>query len=914
MKKCLIIFVFLYFMLFGEIDRSIRNLGCRDFELDPKTLDWVYPSPAPTFYFGKASVDHSAYMPPVGNQGAQGSCVAWATAYYYKSYMLRRKHGPAWDLTQTQFQMSPSFVYNLINGGVDNGAFNADGFKCLADIGCAPLLDKPYNQSDSTSWGSDVAFGKATVYKGDTTYIINISTDAGINQLKNVLSQGFSAVISIRVWTPFWYGNFGSDGVYDTGDKTGVDEGGHAVCVVGFDDNKVTNDGAGAIKCINSWGTSWGPLGGYFWLTYQAMKDPQITGPNAFYQVEKRDFGNISKSSRYERYYNGQLRVRWKITHQRRERINIRIRFPRTGYYKDYFNWSMTPSAFWPYPNYYISLDVTDLLKEIEPYNFDDTIMIIVRDVTSDGITGTLDAAFVENINWGTYSPAYDLPKSIPDANRCTTRIVIERDRTHWPAFHGMLSNEGYTNLSTTRRQFILSQTANLGSKGYTPVLADINKDGNIDIIVTTYNGYVRAYTGLNLTPLWTSGPFPTNIRSNAIIGDIEPNDTLDIIFNAGDTTYVLKGTNGSVVRKLRPQLVNYTSPLVTNLDGDINFEIITAGESKSIRVYTGSTGISKWYFPTSGVYPVRTNPAIGDVDCNGIPDVVVTSVNGTCYVARRNANGSTGTLVWSYATGDSIYSSPVIANIDSTGGNGRYEVIFGSDDGYLYVINYDGTLKWRYNIGSKIRSTPAVCDVDGNMYKEIIVGADDGYIYFFDFQGNLLRSYNCGGMIRSSPVLVDIDGDNVKDIIVPSTNNNLYAIKFSDASLLWVFTADDAITTPALGDIDNDKHVDIVFSTENGTLYLLTANLTGIEEDNIKLTIKNNIMKNKVSFSYIISNMGKTEIKIMDISGRVIDTYSGFDFEGLNEREFEIDKNGIYFVVLKNNDKVVKEKFLFVK
>ena len=912
MKKFFLVFVLFCSFLYADIDRSMRNLGCLD--EDPTKIDWIYPSPAPTFYFGKASVDHSPLMPPVGNQGSQGSCVAWSTAYYYKTYMLRAKNGSNWDVTNTQFQMSPSFVFNMISmGGL--GAYISDGFKCLSDLGCAPLLDKPYNQSDSTNWGSDVAYAKAGAYRGDTTYSISISSDAGIDQLKNILSEGFNAVIGIHVWTEFWYGNVGADTVYDTGDKIGSDEGGHAVCIVGFDDNKLTADGYGAVKIINSWGTSWPSQGGgYFYMSYAALKDPQLCGGYAYYQVEKKDFNTNAKGTRYERYYDQKLRIRFKVTHPRRERLEVRVRFPKTGYYRDYFNWTMAPSQFFPTPNYYLSIDASDLLQYIEPYNFDDTIQVIVRDKTTDSQTGTLDAAFVECVNYGTYSRAYDLPKPIPDNGRCTTRIIIERDRTHWPAFHGFLTNEGYSNLSTSRRQFTISSTINLGSGLNTPVLADINKDGSVDIVVTANNGYVYAFTDTLLTPLWTAGPFYTNINSNAVIGDVEPNDTLDVIFNAGDSTYVLKGLNGSVSKKMRPVSVNYSSPVVSNIDGDTVFEIITVGESKTVRVFNGSTAASKWYFPSSGIYPVRTNPAIGDVDCNGIPDVVVTSVNGSVYLARRNGNSTLGTLVWSYATGDSIYSSPVIANIDSTGGNGRYEVIFGSDDGYIYVLNYDGTLKWKYNIGSKIRSTPAVCDVDNNGKKEILVGADDGILYFFDYQGNLLRTFTTSGAIRSSPVLADIDGDNIKDIILPSNDGKIYAVKFSDASLIWTVTTDGIPTTPALGDIDNDGNVDIVFGTSNGTLYVLRANIVGLPEERKQLSLVKNIYKDRVRLEYNIPESGETEITILDISGRVVDSYKNYDFEGLNQKDFRIEKNGLYFIILKNSGEVLKDKFIFIR
>ena len=44
--------------------------------------------------------------------------------------------------------------------------------------------------------------------------------------------------------------------------------GGHAVVAVGYDDAKVINGVAGAIKIRNSWGTGWGAAG-YGWLPYR---------------------------------------------------------------------------------------------------------------------------------------------------------------------------------------------------------------------------------------------------------------------------------------------------------------------------------------------------------------------------------------------------------------------------------------------------------------------------------------------------------------------------------------------------------------------------------------------------------------------------------------------------------------------
>ena len=50
-----------------------------------------------------ASIDLSDKLPPIGNQGMQQSCVAWAVAYALKSYQEKVESGQ-------QSKFSPSFI------------------------------------------------------------------------------------------------------------------------------------------------------------------------------------------------------------------------------------------------------------------------------------------------------------------------------------------------------------------------------------------------------------------------------------------------------------------------------------------------------------------------------------------------------------------------------------------------------------------------------------------------------------------------------------------------------------------------------------------------------------------------------------------------------------------------------------
>ena len=62
------------------------------------------------------------------------------------------------------------------------------------------------------------------------------------------------------------FGTMQAGGVWN-GPYDGTKPGGHAMVIVGYDDNLAYTGGTGAFKVLNSWGTDWGNSG-YFWLTY----------------------------------------------------------------------------------------------------------------------------------------------------------------------------------------------------------------------------------------------------------------------------------------------------------------------------------------------------------------------------------------------------------------------------------------------------------------------------------------------------------------------------------------------------------------------------------------------------------------------------------------------------------------------
>ena len=199
------------------------------------------------------SVDLSFNFPTPGDQGRQGSCVGWATAYALKSYQEKVEIG--WSLNTASHLFSPAFIYNQIVIGNDGGAYIYKALNLAVNKGIATLATMPYSDQDYVTQPSATAHAEASQYKASTWYRINDTT-----QIKAALINRKPVVCGITIYDSF-YNLLGSHSVYNTVSDQSL--GGHAVTIVGYNDNKY----GGAFKVINSWSSNWGD-GGYFWLPY----------------------------------------------------------------------------------------------------------------------------------------------------------------------------------------------------------------------------------------------------------------------------------------------------------------------------------------------------------------------------------------------------------------------------------------------------------------------------------------------------------------------------------------------------------------------------------------------------------------------------------------------------------------------
>ncbi|MFH0949413.1 MAG: VCBS repeat-containing protein, partial [Candidatus Aenigmatarchaeota archaeon] len=193
----------------------------------------------------------------------------------------------------------------------------------------------------------------------------------------------------------------------------------------------------------------------------------------------------------------------------------------------------------------------------------------------------------------------------------------------------------------------------------------------------------------------------------------------------------------------------------------------------------------------------------------------------------------------WPQLTGNMIYSSPALGDIDN---DGKLEIVAGSYDGKVYVWKSNGAIVpgWPQLTNDSVHSSPALGDIDNDGKLEIAVGSKDKKMYVWRNNGTAAIGWPKyaislwsigGGEIYSSSAMADIDNDNKLEIAMGSYNSYVY-LENDDwtrvpgwPQLMFISATGKIQSSPALGDIDNDGLSEMIFGIDK---YVFVFELQG--------------------------------------------------------------------------------------
>ena len=351
----------------------------------------------------------------------------------------------------------------------------------------------------------------------------------------------------------------------------------------------------------------------------------------------------------------------------------------------------------------------------------------------------------------------------------CLSPIAAE----NWNSFQGGIDHSGYrdegSDFVTNLWTFNMESPVHSSPAIYKDYIYYVSSDGilkaidmetgeeewNLDLEAKTNSSPIihsnRLYVGCE------DGLKAVNINSHKVVWDYDCDNVAsapvyhdDIIYFGSDDGH-LYGVNedGKVKfdKKLGDEL--RTSPIVVD-------NTIYVGSTGG-KMYSIDTDESKnWEFTTGD--EILSSPAYVN------KTIIFGSNDGSVYCLKK----SDGDLEWKVDLNDKVISSPTVDGHDNN-------VFIGSDEGNMTCLDVrDGTVKWSHSTGDKVQSTAAIKD---NL---VAFGSNNGYLYVLNkYTGAEEFTYNPGTIlfnsaITSSPVI------NGNSLFFGDDSGNVYSLNIN--------------------------------------------------------------------------------------------------------------------------------------
>ena len=409
------------------------------------------------------------------------------------------------------------------------------------------------------------------------------------------------------------------------------------------------------------------------------------------------------------------------------------------------------------------------------------------------------------------------------------------------------------------------------------PTFADVDGDGDQDLVVGEYNGTLKYFLNESTTETIsfteqtsTDNPFngfDVGLLSAPTFADVDGDGDLDLVVgeSGGTLQYFLNGSSGETISFTEQTNTDNpfngfdagvnSTPTFADVDGDGDPDLVV-GESGGILKYylnesTGGT-ISFTAKTAASDNPFdgfdagsQSAPTFTDIDGDSDLDLVVAEQGGTL---KRYLNGSTGsTIAFTDQTstenlfngidvGD--YSTPTFADIDK---DGDLDFVLGEYNGILkYFLNESsgGTISFTektstdnpfngFDVGNHSASTFADIDGDGDL--DLVVGESTGTLKYFlngstggtisfteqTSTDNPFNGFDVGS--GSTPAFADLDGDGDLELVAGRYNGTLkYYLNESTTSTIS-FTAKTAASDNPFDGFDAGLRSTPVFADIDG-------------------------------------------------------------------------------------------------
>lgn len=231
-----------------------------------------------------------------------------------------------------------------------------------------------------------------------------------------------------------------------------------------------------------------------------------------------------------------------------------------------------------------------------------------------------------------------------------------------------------------------------------------------------------------------------------------------------------------------------YSSPIFLK-DGEQNY-IVTGGGGQLYCLRPD--GSLKDGFPINIGEDLKTSQAVGDLDADGQLEIVAVPQMSPLYIVNLE-----GEVEKELSFEGNSMCTPVLVNLDD---DPKLEITFGTLNGSLYALNYDGTPvdQFPISIGEPIIGV-STCDINGDHSKELLVATLSGKVFAFKKNGESIEGwpFTSDGSLLQPVSIAKLSGED-NEILFGTMNGTFYCLD-QNGNVLWTYTVDHPIRTLSL-------------------------------------------------------------------------------------------------------------------
>lgn len=324
------------------------------------------------------------------------------------------------------------------------------------------------------------------------------------------------------------------------------------------------------------------------------------------------------------------------------------------------------------------------------------------------------------------------------------------------------------------------------GCNDVAPVIYDINHDGNLEVIVPgSCNPTTFCFNGATGAVIWDAETRGSD--SPPTIADIDNDGEFEVLHGEfGGYVICLNAESGTETWEILVDDNSWvqTAPTLVDLNGDGQLDFVVStwnfDYQDSVYAYNGADQSLMWTYPI--LDHVYHGTAVSDFDSDGKPELLIGSYNDTLYCL----NGENGTLEWKFGGVGYVGSPAAIGDVDN---DGICDIVV--TNGYkVTVLENDGSFKWDYILPgySNAFRGVALADVNNDSNLDIIFCALNGKVIGLDGDsGGELWVVDLAEHIgdenfqlNHAPLIADFDDDGNLDVFVVGGYTNYPEIEFN--------------------------------------------------------------------------------------------------------------------------------------